>query len=41
MVWGWFVPCFFVMAVALSMAELVSSMPYVVIVIVVLGCISD
>jgi len=27
MVWGWFIPCFFVMAVALSMAELVSSMP--------------
>ncbi|KAG9313229.1 amino acid transporter [Chiua virens] len=27
MVWGWFIPCFFVMAVALSMAELASSMP--------------
>ncbi|EGN97033.1 hypothetical protein SERLA73DRAFT_185320 [Serpula lacrymans var. lacrymans S7.3] len=27
MVWGWFIPCFFVMAVATSMAELVSSMP--------------
>ncbi|KIJ21037.1 amino acid-polyamine-Organocation superfamily protein [Paxillus involutus ATCC 200175] len=27
MVWGWFIPCFFVMAVAASMAELVSSMP--------------
>ncbi|KAG6381802.1 amino acid permease-domain-containing protein [Boletus reticuloceps] len=27
MVWGWFIPCIFVMAVALSMAELVSSMP--------------
>ncbi|KAN0088292.1 Amino acid/polyamine transporter I [Tylopilus felleus] len=27
MVWGWLIPCFFVMAVALSMAELVSSMP--------------
>ncbi|KAG2754882.1 amino acid transporter [Suillus brevipes Sb2] len=27
MVWGWLIPCFFVMAVASSMAELVSSMP--------------
>lgn len=27
MVWGWLIPCFFVMTVALSMAELVSSMP--------------
>ncbi|KAF9233865.1 amino acid/polyamine transporter I [Melanogaster broomeanus] len=27
MVWGWLIPCFFVMAVAASMAELVSSMP--------------
>ncbi|KAF8643022.1 hypothetical protein AX16_009266 [Volvariella volvacea WC 439] len=26
-VWGWFIPCFFVATVALSMAELVSSMP--------------
>ncbi|EIW75120.1 amino acid transporter [Coniophora puteana RWD-64-598 SS2] len=27
MVWGWFIPCFFVMTVAASMAEMVSSMP--------------
>lgn len=27
MVWGWLIPCFFVMTVALSMAELASSMP--------------
>ncbi|KAH7910463.1 amino acid/polyamine transporter I [Hygrophoropsis aurantiaca] len=27
MVWGWLIPCFFVMAVASSMAELVSAMP--------------
>ncbi|KAJ7493354.1 amino acid transporter [Mycena galericulata] len=27
LVWGWFIPCFFVMFVALSMAELASSMP--------------
>ncbi|KZT69568.1 amino acid transporter [Daedalea quercina L-15889] len=27
LVWGWFIPCFFVMCVAASMAELVSSMP--------------
>ncbi|KAH7890929.1 amino acid/polyamine transporter I [Phlebopus sp. FC_14] len=27
MIWGWLIPCFFVMAVAASMAELVSSMP--------------
>lgn len=29
MVWGWFVPCLFVMPVAASLAELASSMPYV------------
>lgn len=27
LVWGWFAPCFFVMCVAASMAELASSMP--------------
>ncbi|KAJ7489313.1 amino acid transporter [Mycena latifolia] len=27
LVWGWIIPCFFVMFVALSMAELASSMP--------------
>ncbi|KAG1742376.1 amino acid transporter [Suillus paluster] len=27
MVWGWFIPCIFVMCVAASMAELASSMP--------------
>ncbi|KAJ7230536.1 amino acid transporter, partial [Mycena pura] len=26
-VWGWFIPCFFVMFVALSMAEMAASMP--------------
>jgi amino acid permease len=29
MVWGWFIPCIFVMCIAASMAELASSMPYV------------
>lgn len=28
MVWGWFIPCLFVITVAASIAELVSSMPY-------------
>ncbi|CCL99204.1 uncharacterized protein FIBRA_01219 [Fibroporia radiculosa] len=27
MVWGWFIPCFFVMCIAASMAEMASSMP--------------
>ncbi|EGO23956.1 hypothetical protein SERLADRAFT_362094 [Serpula lacrymans var. lacrymans S7.9] len=27
MIWGWFIPCFFIMCVAASMAELASSMP--------------
>ena len=27
MVWGWFIPCLFVMCIAASMAELASSMP--------------
>lgn len=29
MVWGWFIPCLFVMPIAASMAELVSAMPWV------------
>ncbi|KAL7279659.1 hypothetical protein ACG7TL_006066 [Trametes sanguinea] len=29
MVWGWFIPCLFVMCIAASMAELASSMPQV------------
>ncbi|KAI0754561.1 amino acid transporter [Daedaleopsis nitida] len=27
MVWGWFIPCMFIMCIAVSMAELASSMP--------------
>ena len=29
MVWGWLIPCLFVMPIAASLAELASSMPYV------------
>lgn len=29
MVWGWFIPCLFVMTIASCVAELTSSMPYV------------
>lgn len=30
MVWGWFIPCLFVMTIASCVAELSSSMPYVI-----------
>lgn len=30
LVWGWLIPCPFVLCVAASLAELTSSMPYVI-----------